>query len=238
MTDLDSPRTDFQPGVDVHPAAGPTQAVVVVLHGGKADSFDTSEPGHLSSRRINPFVRDLHSQGAEYGVAVWKVRYRVRGWNAPHKSPAQDARWALEEVRRRHGDVPVVLMGHSMGGRAAVHVLDDPSVIGMVTLCPWLPDEPVTGAAGKKVVIAHAVVDRWTDPRQTRAWADRAESLAASLTYVRVDKTGHFMFRRARLWTDLATGFSLSWLGVDPSVGPLAAKALSEAAAGATALTV
>lgn len=238
MTDLDSPRTQLEPGIDVHPATGETRAVVLVLHGGKADSFDKSEPNHLSSRRINPFVRDLHRKGAAHGVAVWKVRYRVRGWNAPAKSPAQDARWALEEVRRRHGDVPVVLMGHSMGGRAAVHVLDDPSVMGMVALCPWLPDEPTAGAAGKKVLIAHAAVDRWTSPRQSRAWADRAEQLASSLTYIRVDKTGHFMFRRAGLWTDLATGFSLSWLSVHPSVGRAATNILQEAAAGATTLTV
>lgn len=238
MTDHDTPKTDLHPGVDVRPAAGETRAVVLALHGGKADSFERSEPSHLSSRRLNPFVRDLHKQGGPHGIAVWKVRYRVRGWNAPQMSPAQDAHWALDEVRRRHGDVPVVLMGHSMGGRAAVHVLGDRSVIGMVTLCPWLPREPVAGARDRKVVIAHATTDHWTSPRETRAWADQAQGLATSLTYVRVEHTGHFMFRRAGLWTDLATGFCLSWLGVDPSVGRVATKVLKEAAAGATTLTV
>lgn len=238
MTEVVVPPTDLQPGVTVLPAQGQTRAVVLVLHGGKANSFEMSEPNHLSSRRIDPFVRALHKKGAASGVAVWKVRYRVRGWNAPENSPAQDTRWALEEVRRQHGAVPVVLLGHSMGGRAAVHVLDDPSVVGMVALCPWLPDEPVTGATGKKVVIAHAEVDRWTSPQQTRAWAGAAAPLASSLTYVLVQHTGHFMLRRARLWTDLATGFSLSWLGIDPSVGRVAANVMAQAATGATTLTV
>ena len=238
MTDLDAPRTHLHPGVDVHPARGRTRAVVLVLHGGKADSFEQSEPSHLSSRRLNPFVRAVHRQGRDHGVAVWKVRYRVRGWNGPQRSPAQDAQWALDEVRRRHGDVPVVLLGHSMGGRAAVHVLGDPAVIGMVALCPWLPHEPVEVAWGKRVVIAHGTVDRWTSPRETRDWATAARPLAASLTYVRVRRTGHFMLRRSALWTDLATGFALSWLGVDPSVGRAATNVLAEAAAGAPLLTV
>ena len=230
--------TDLQPSVEVHEPDGTTTAVVLVLHGGKADSFEQSEPTHLSSRRLNPFVRAVHRQGRAHGVAVWKVRYRVRGWNGRERSPAQDAQWALDEVRRRHGDIPVVLLGHSMGGRAAVHVLGDPSVIGLVALAPWLPHEPFDGAWGKKVVIAHGVIDRWTSPRETREWAAAARPLAASLTYVRVRRTGHFMLRRAGLWTDLAVGFTLSWLGLDPSVGRVAANVMRQAAAGATDLTV
>jgi pimeloyl-ACP methyl ester carboxylesterase len=211
---------------------------VLVLHGGKADSHERSEPSHLSSRRLNPFVRALHRQGAPEGIAVWKVRYRYRGWNGRDRSPAVDAQWALVQVRERHGDVPVVLLGHSMGGRAAVHVLGDPSVVGAVLLCPWLPNEPIDGAWQKHVVVAHGVVDRWTSPRETRAWARAAGPLAASMLYVRVRRTGHFMLRRAGLWTDLSVGFTLAWLGADPSVGRTATNAMREAAAGATAVTV
>jgi pimeloyl-ACP methyl ester carboxylesterase len=227
-----------QAAVDVHEAVGPTRAVVVVLHGGKAESFEQSEPTHLSSRRMNPFVRALHRQGKQHGVAVWKVRYRVRGWNGHEQSPVADARWALDEVRRRHGDVPVVLVGHSMGGRTAVHVLGDRSVIGAVLLCPWLPHEPTSGARGRRVLLAHGVVDRWTSPRETRRWADAARPEASALTYVRVRGTGHFMLRRAGLWTDLVVGPALTWLGLDPSVGRTATKVLQQAATGAPDLTV
>ena len=228
----------LHPRLSIRPAEHDTRAVVLVLHGGKEHSYESSEPGHLSSRRVNPFARALHRRGAPHGVAVWKVRYRVRGWNAPERSPVADARWALEEVRRVHGDVPVVLLGHSMGGRAAAHVLDDPSVIAMVALCPWLPDEPIHGVSGKQVLIAHAVGDNWTSPAESVAWAAAARPLATSLTYVRVQRTGHFMLRRSRLWTDLAVGFPLSWLDLDPSVGRRATNVLAQAATGAPLLTV
>jgi hypothetical protein len=125
-----------------------------------------------------------------------------------------------------------------MGGRAAVHVLGDPSVIGAVLLCPWLPHEPFEGAAGKRVLVAHGFIDRWTSPRETREWAAAARPLARSLTYVRVRRTGHFMLRRAGLWTDLAVGPALTWLGAHPSVGRAATKVLAEAAAGTPLTTV
>ena len=230
--------TALQAAVEVHEPIGTTRAVVLVLHGGKADSFERSEPSQLSSRRVNPFVAAIHRQGRDHGVAVWKVRYRYRGWNGAAQSPAQDARWALDEVRRRHGDVPVVLMGHSMGGRTAVHVLGDPSVSGMVAFGPWLPHEPVDGAAGKKVLIAHPTRDRWTSPRQSYAWAQAARPFAQSVTYVRVRATGHFMLWNAGFWTDLAVGFTLTWLGVTPSVGRRARGVLAKAAAGAQDITV
>jgi len=227
-----------EPGVHVRHAKGPTRAVVLVLHGGKAESLDLSEPKHLSSRRMRPFARALHRAGARHGVAVWSLRYRVRGWNGQEMSPVHDARWALAEVRREHGDVPVVLLGHSMGGRTAVHVLGDPSVVGAVLLAPWLPREPVDGARGKDVLVVHGQVDRWTSPRETFAWAEQARCVARSATYVQVRRTGHFMLRRSGLWTDLAVGGCLRPLGLDPSVGRAAAKVLAGAAAGATALRV
>jgi pimeloyl-ACP methyl ester carboxylesterase len=234
----DVTATDLHPGVHVRPAKGQTTAVVLVLHGGKEASLEPSDPMHLSSRRMRPFARAVSRQGARHGVAVWSLRYRYRGWNGPQMSPVHDARWALEEVRRRHGQVPVVLLGHSMGGRTAVHVLGDPSVVGMVALAPWLPDEPVAGARERRVLVAHGVVDRWTSPRQSRHWVEGARPLARSATFVSVLRSGHFLLRRAGLWTDLATGFALTTLGLEPSVRRAAAKALREAVEGAEALTV
>ena len=220
--------TGLHPGVHVRPARGTTRAVVLVLHGGKEHSYEHSDPMHFSSRRMQPFARALHRQGAAHGVAVWSVRYRVRGWNPPEASPVADARWALDEVRRRHGDVPVVLLGHSMGGRVACHVLGDPSVVAMAALAPWLPDEPVADARDRDLLVAHAVVDSWTSPRQSRDWADRAREVARSVSYVRVRRTGHFLLRRHRLWTQLAVGFCLGELGVDARVGRTARRLLTE----------
>lgn len=219
-------RTELHPGVHIRPAHGETRAVVLVLHGGKADSFEQSEPTHLSSRRMRPFARAIHRAGRQHGVAVWSVKYRVRGWNGPERSPVQDARWALQEVRRVHPGVPIALLGHSMGGRTAVHVLGEPGVVAAALLAPWLPHEPVEGAAGRDVLVAHGVVDRWTSPRESLAWAEQARPLARSLRFVVVRRTGHFMLRRSGLWTDLALAGTLRPLGLDPSIRRSAAKAL------------
>ena len=54
------------------------------------------------------------------GPAVHLLRYRYRGWNASAADPVLDTTWALEEIASRHPGGPVVLVGHSMGGRAAL----------------------------------------------------------------------------------------------------------------------
>lgn len=211
---------------------------MLLLHGGQERSYRADGPRTLSSARMRPFARAIHGEGADHGVAVWSVSYRVRGWNDEDMSPVHDARWALEEVRRRHGAVPVVLVGHSMGGRTAVRVLDDASVVGMVGLAPWLPDEPAGLARDRRVLLAHGAADRVTDPDRTLAWAEAARPAARSVTYVRLRASGHLLLRRAGLWTDLAVGFSLASLGIEPAVGRVASRVLAAVAAGAGTLTV
>ena len=201
------------PGVRVLPAEGSTRAVVLVLHGGKAVSREVSLPRHLSAVRMAPFARAVSRRAAPQGVATWRLQYRYRGWNAPEAAPAADARWALAEVRRRHGDVPVVLLGHSMGGRTAVRVADDPAVRSVVTLGPWLPaDEPVAPVRGTRLVVAHARRDRWTSAAASRAWWRRASTLTEQAVYIDVRRAGHFMLRRSTLWTSIATAFVLEGL--------------------------
>ena len=215
----------------VRPASGPgtgadrTSAVVVVLYGGKPRSLAPSRPWHLSAVRMVPFARSIHAAGAacaEHGVAVWTLRYRYRGWNEPVDSPVADAGWALDEVRRRHGDVPVILVGHSMGGRTALRVAGDPSVRGVVALAPWLPpDEPVEQLRDRSVLIMHGSRDRWTDPRASLDLARRAASVTA-VRRVEVTGVGHPMLRRASVWHDLTTQFVLRQLHLsDQSEGQL-----------------
>src|SRR5215210_7971495 len=80
-------RTELRPGLHVRPARGATRAVVLLLHGGKENSFEPSEPLHLSRRRMIPVARALHRRGRGHGVAVWTLAYRVRGWNGDAMSP-------------------------------------------------------------------------------------------------------------------------------------------------------
>lgn len=213
-----------QPRLVELPARGPTSAVALVLPGGRADSFAPTDTRQLTAVRMRPFARALHRRAGRRGLAVWTVRYRYRGWNGPEMSPVADARWALAEVRRRHGDVPVVLVGHSMGGRTALRVADDDNVRGVVALAPWLLDsEPVEQLAGKDVLIAHGTLDAVTSPRASRRYADRARGVARSVRYVAVRGDTHAMLLRWRRWSTLTTRFTLGLLALPRRPGPVTA---------------
>ncbi len=211
----DTPTIEL-PSIHKAHADGPTRAVVLVLHGGKSESQEPTEDAQLSVVRLRPFATRVHRLVKAHGVAVWRVRYRVRGWNGHQASPTHDVRGVLDQVRAEHGAVPVVLLGHSLGGRTAIAVCDDPSVRHVVALAPWLPaGEPFAQAADRDVVIAHAPHDRWTSPRETRQWADRAQDVAAQVTYITVPRSGHFMLRRHRVWGSIASAFTLRALAAE-----------------------
>ena len=195
-------------------AAGETRGVALVLHGGRADSFDPVRGRHLSPARMLPFARALNRQGGPHGLAVWTLRNRYRGWNGEDMSPVHDARWALSRISREHPGVPVYLLGHSMGGLTALCVADDAQVEAVVALAPWLNHEtPVEPVAGRRILIVHGTDDRWTSPANSLDYARRADGVAASVDYVSLTGAGHFMFRRVTLWNSLADGFILDAFG-------------------------
>ena len=130
-------------------AAGETRGVALVLHGGRADSFEAVRGRHLSPARMLPFARALTGRAARDGLAVWTLRNRYRGWNGKDMSPVQDARWALAHISREHPGVPVYLLGHSMGGLTALCVADHPQVEAVVALAPWLEPRNPGGACGR-----------------------------------------------------------------------------------------
>ena len=205
------------PDLVVQPARGETKAVALVLPGGRADSFEPAAVRQLAAVRMAPIARALSRRGGDHGLAAWMVRYRYRGWNGEQMSPVADTRWALDEVRRRHGDVPVVLVGHSMGGRTAMRAADDPSVRAVVGLAPWLPDgEPVEPVRDRVVLIAHGNVDTVTSPRASRRFARRAMPVASQLGFVTVCGDMHAMVFRWRAWHRLTTQFVLGSLRIAP----------------------
>jgi alpha-beta hydrolase superfamily lysophospholipase len=212
-----SDLTEVVPTVDVLDPEGETTAVVLVLGGGKAKSLERSDPSQLSAVRMRPFARLLHHHGRAHGLAVWTVRYRYRGWNGEQRSPVADVHWALEEVRRRHGEVPVVLVGHSMGGRTALASGGDPLVRGLCALAPWTESgDSVAQLAGKTVLIAHGNFDMVTSPRASRAYAARASQVAVQVGYVVVRGDWHAMLFRWHTWNRLVIGFTLGTLGIIP----------------------
>ena len=150
------------------------------------------------------------------GIEVSRPRYRVRGWNGELASPVRDLREAIDEIVARLGPVPVVLIGHSMGARAAFLVAGHPAVSAVAGLAPWLPPtEPVDQLAGRRVLLAHGTADRITSPEETWAYAERARSVTRTAT-IEVLGGEHTMLRRAALWHRLAVEFSRLSLGLPP----------------------
>ena len=156
-------------------------------------------------RTISP---DAHAAG----VSTWLLRYRHRGWNGG-QGPVEDARWALSEVRRELGDLPVVLLGHSMGARTSVHAAGHDSVVGVVGLAPWFPPgERVAALAGRHLVAAHGRRDRITSYRATAAFVERARGVASSAELRDMGPVGHYMLRRVPSWNDVALSSALGML--------------------------
>ncbi|MHB9756831.1 alpha/beta hydrolase [Streptomyces sp. BYX5S] len=177
------------------------RAAVVFLHGGRADSRSASKRWHLAALRMRPFVRAVASALGEDPVALAEVRYRVRGWNGADADALRDAERALGELPRLVGDVPVVLVGHSMGGRAALRAARSPQVRGVVALAPWCPeDEPVEQLRGKDVVVLHGDRDRVTDPQASVALVRRAVGVGARAGVSLVPGGDHAMLRDSARW--------------------------------------
>lgn len=149
---------------------------------------------------------------ANRAVPVVTLRYRYRGWNDSDgtRTPdsVRDAFTALKLIERRLGPVPVILIGHSLGGRTAVRVADYRTVCAVAALAPWLPlGEPVATLAGRSVLIAHGRRDRVTDIEHSIAFATRAVDVADAV-YLRLLDDGHSMLRAASAWHRLARDFA------------------------------
>ena len=203
---------------------GEVRAAVLIMHGGAEFGRESTSHRQPSVLRLLPLAWSLRRAGRGHGLAVWRLRYRVRGWNGAEQSPVADAREALARIEAAYAGVPIALVGYSMGGRTAMHVADDPAVTVVVALAPWLtPIEPVDGLTGRHVLFAHGTEDTQTDPRATAAFAQRARPLATSWALVAVRGDTHALLRRARLWHRLTTRFVLDRLGLVPLPASLAA---------------
>jgi alpha-beta hydrolase superfamily lysophospholipase len=206
-----------EPKLIVADASGPVRGVAVVLHGGRSRSHLPVRATNLAVVRMRPFVTSLRRHAKE-GLVVAQVRYRVRGWNGAERSPVGDTLWALDQLAARFPDVPVALVGHSMGGRAAIYAAGHDSVRSVVGLAPWIePGDSVAPLAARRVLIMHGDGDRMTDPRASASFARSAVRNAESVSFVRVEGERHAMLRRAPLWHELASGFvAATLLGRSP----------------------
>lgn len=202
----------YEPSLTRSDAPTRPRALVLMLHGGKETSTKIVDGHSMSWLRSLAMQRSISPRAHAAGVSTWLLKYRLRGWNGG-SGPIADARWALEEVRRELGDLPVVLIGHSMGARTAAHVADDTSAVGVVGLAPWFPNgDPVRALAGKHLLAAHGRRDHITSYPATAQFVERAQPLATSAELRSMGPVGHYMLRRAGEWNDVAIESALAFL--------------------------
>jgi pimeloyl-ACP methyl ester carboxylesterase len=195
---------------------GPVRAAVLVLPGGRARSHRRTQAWNLTRLRMKPFAR--HLRELAIAPAVWTVGYRHRGWNGAEASPVADAEWALTTITRDYGEMPVVIVGHSMGGRTALRVAGYPAVVGVAALAPWLPDsEPIGQVAGRDLLFMHGSRDRTTDPKATQRYAKLARPIARSADYAIVKGEGHAMLRSPQAWHSAVADFTAACLADNTS---------------------
>lgn len=203
---------DHRPALIASRSVEKPEAAVLLLHGGREHGTTAPPPWNLPGARLRLFEGAIRRSTAGGAVLLGRVRYRVRGWNGEREDAAQDARQALRELELVAGDVPTVLVGHSMGARAALRAAGHPLVRGVVGLAPWCPaGEPVAHLRGRRVVLLHGDQDRTTDPGASRAFTERATAAGTEAATVLMHGSDHAMLRRATAWHDL-TGRTVAGL--------------------------
>ncbi|MCM2412158.1 alpha/beta hydrolase [Streptomyces sp. RKAG290] len=184
-------------GRAVRTAGAPTAVSGVVLLLPDGEPHSHRRPSLLPYARQLPLARTLARAGRDDGLVAHVVHYRCRGWNTTDALLAADAEWAVEEVVRRYGDVPVCLAGHGMGGRAAIRAGGHPAVGAVLALAPWLPGdpeaepEPVKHLSGRQVLLVHGTNDTRSDPELSFRLAERAKKSNRDTCRFEVHSDGH-----------------------------------------------
>ncbi|MTD15058.1 alpha/beta hydrolase [Nakamurella sp. YIM 132087] len=166
-------------------------------------------PTQLSVLRMIPIAGRIRRAGAGR-LAVFRLLNSTRGWDTRH-TPADDARWAMDRIRERFGNLPIGLVGHSLGGRAALLSAGAPGVRSVVALAPWVYPEDSASAPGRKVLVVHGSADRIADPDRAAAVA-RNLSRTADVAVIMVEGGSHSMLRHHAVFDGIAADFTASVL--------------------------
>lgn len=182
------------------------EGAVLVLHGGASRPGNPMvQPTQLSVLRMIPIARRI-ARATRGRVAVHRLLNSHRGWDTTH-TPLMDVAWALDRLRERYdGLPPTCLVGHSLGGRAALLGGAEPGVVGVVALNPWVYPTDTADLTGRRVLVVHGDADRIAVPERARQVAERL-SRTADLEWRTVPGGKHAMLRHGRVFETAAADF-------------------------------
>jgi len=182
------------------------EGVVLVLHGGAAHGAPTPvSPTQLSVLRMVPVARAVARAGRGR-LAVYRLLNSYRGWDR-RPTPVDDARRAMLALADRFPGVPLGLVGHSLGGRAALLAGDAAGVRSVVALNPWLHRTDDVDLSGRRVLIVHGDQDRVASIEKSRGVA-RQLSRAAEVEFEVVPGGKHAMLGQRREFDGRAAAFT------------------------------
>ncbi|MDJ0460257.1 alpha/beta fold hydrolase [Streptomyces sp. H27-C3] len=210
-------REDGHSALRLHSAPPSPRGAVLLLHGGRADALTPPPLLNLPAARMRAFRGAIRRATRDDQALLASVSYRHRGWNGSREDPVRDVREALDELTRLAPLNPVVLVGHSMGARAALRAAEHPQVNGVVALAPWCPPgSPVAQLRDKHVIVLHDNQDRVTDARESWDFLRRARRAGAHACGIAMPRGGHAMLRDAGAWHRLAASLTAGVLGTRP----------------------
>jgi dienelactone hydrolase len=189
--------------------------IVLVLHGGAARGAPRRvSPTQLSVLRMVPVATRIARAG-KGRLAVFRLLNSTRGWDEA-RTPVDDVTWALGQLRERFADdVPVALVGHSLGGRAAILAAEQPGVRTVVALAPWVyADDGRRDLCGRHVLVVHGDQDRIASADRSRRVADDLRR-STDVDYVLVPGGKHAMLSHHREFDRPAAEFVAATLLAD-----------------------
>lgn len=190
---------------------------ILVLPGGKPRSEVRSRPWQLANLRVALLASALRRRLSP-SVEVRRVRYRVRGWNPASLDAVRDATVALEDLLGRFRPEDVVVVGHSMGGRVAVHLAATGQVGAVVALAPWWPANDADRVPLEcGLLTMHGTADTWTDPVAAQAQTEAAARRGVDARWVPVQGAGHFLIKDYSRWHRVTADFAATHLNRRPA---------------------
>jgi pimeloyl-ACP methyl ester carboxylesterase len=181
-------------------------AAVVCVNGGQAAEVEGTWSASLEwlVGRLAPRFPEL---------AFAEVRYRIKSWNKLDWC-VEDARAAIAEI----GAPRTLMLAFSMGGAVSVRAADEPSVVTVLGLAPWLPEQlSLEPLRGKRLRVLHGSLDRGLPgipgvaPGMSQCAFERALALGAKGEYTLIRGGLHGVAVRARFGRPLPLPRASRW---------------------------